>query len=466
MSKLRVLVLEDHPFQKSLAVIALLKAGVTHVIEASEGQEALKKLKVFGRADIVICDLRMPGMDGLTFLREAYENDLAGSVILSSDADASLRQGVISMIDCLGLPFLGDLGKPFNLERLRLLLNRYGDLQQRQLAPRHPDPIPSLFEIRDGLQNGEFFAYYQPKIDLQTQKIAGAEVLARWQHPQRGLLAPGQFLPAVESFDLLDELYECLFEQGLQLQANLLRQDRRLELAFNLDASQLSSKGLPEAIREKLQQYQLPAHGLMFEVTEIGLLEAPADSLENLARLRMMGCGLAMDDFGAGYSSLTRLCELPFNQIKLDNTFIRNIEHRPQNRAIIRSVVALAKELNISLVVEGVETLEQSSELQQMGGTLAQGYLFARPMPALELCRFIDSLELPVAKPYFQQAAGHLPEDANAEAAVHSAITGKHAVESCPKLVNGKIEMPLPIECVVEIMPGCQECKSFRHRTS
>lgn len=190
-------------------------------------------------------------------------------------------------------------------------------------------------------------------------------------------------------------------KQGLKLQKKLLSHNKRLELAFNLDASQLHSKHLPERLRELLQHHQVPASGLIFEVTEVGLLEAPADSLENLARLRMMGCGLAMDDFGAGYSSLTRLCELPFNQIKLDNVFIRNLERRPQSRAIIRSVVALAKELDISLVVEGVETAEQSSELQQLGGTIAQGYFFARPMPELDLCKFISSLELPVARTLF-----------------------------------------------------------------
>lgn len=427
MSELKVLVLEDHPFQKALAVIALLKAGVTRVIEASEGQEALKKLKVSGRVDIVICDLRMPGMDGLAFLREACKSDLVGSVILSSDVDASLRQGVISMIDYLGLPFIGDLGKPFNLERLRLLLNRYDSMQQKQLAPLQLDSTPSLADIQRGLAEGELIAYYQPKIDLRTQKIAGAEVLARWQHPERGLLAPGQFLPAIESFDLLNTLFWNLIEQGLTLQKKLLGQIKSLELAFNLDASQLRSRCLPELLRERLQQYQLLANGLVFEVTEVGLLEAPADSLENLARLRMMGCGLAMDDFGAGYSSLTRLCELPFTQIKLDNTFIRNLEHRPQNRAIIRSVAALAKEMDISLVVEGVETFEQCSELQQMGGTFAQGFFFARPMSEQDLCTFIDSMGLPVAKPFFKRVAGDRIID-SFDGNVNSVLADKEAV--------------------------------------
>jgi EAL domain-containing protein (putative c-di-GMP-specific phosphodiesterase class I) len=125
----------------------------------------------------------------------------------------------------------------------------------------------------------------------------------------------------------------------------------------------------------------------MFEITESGLLSAPANSLENLVRLRMLGCGLAMDDFGAGYSSLDRLSELPFNQIKLDRTFVHKMQSQPRSAAIISCSVALARALDITLVLEGVETVEQQARLIELGGTLAQGFLFARPMPE---SHFID----------------------------------------------------------------------------
>lgn len=119
----------------------------------------------------------------------------------------------------------------------------------------------------------------------------------------------------------------------------------------------------------------------MFEITETGLISAPASSLENLVRLRIMGCGLAMDDFGAGYSSLDRLCEFPFSQIKLDRTFVHKMKSQPRSCAVISSVVALAQALGISLVVEGVESDEQRVRLIELGCSIAQGYLFARPMP-------------------------------------------------------------------------------------
>ncbi len=130
-----------------------------------------------------------------------------------------------------------------------------------------------------------------------------------------------------------------------------------------------------------LTEFHLPPSSVMFEITETGLISAPASSLENLVRLRIMGCGLAMDDFGAGYSSLDRLCEFPFSQIKLDRTFVQKMKTQPRSCAVISSVVALAQALGISLVVEGVESDEQRVRLIELGCSIAQGYLFARPMP-------------------------------------------------------------------------------------
>jgi len=130
-----------------------------------------------------------------------------------------------------------------------------------------------------------------------------------------------------------------------------------------------------------LKRFQVPATQIMFEITESGLISAPASSLENLVRLRIMGCGLAMDDFGAGYSSLDRLSELPFSQIKLDRAFVHKLQTQPRSAAIISCAVALAQALGFSLVIEGVENAEQQARLIELGGTYAQGYLFARPMP-------------------------------------------------------------------------------------
>ena len=392
MQDLTVLVLEDEPFQRLVTVTALEKVLPGPILQAADGDEALAVLSNCDAVDIVLCDLKMSGMDGLAFLRHASSTGKVGAVVLCSELDPMLRRATIEMIHCLGMTFLGDLGKPFKLEGFSQLAKRYRE--HCTYAPKRlsPTELPTLNDVLRGLDNGEFEAYYQPKVTLEGQLLVGAELLARWTHPQWGVLSPAHFLPVMEDHNLIDRMFWQLFYQGLTLQKRLMTQGRVINLAFNLHPTQLASSTLTERISELLKRNQVPAASVMFEITEISLISAPARSLENLVRLRMLGCGLAMDDFGAGYSSLDRLSDLPFSQIKLERAFVRQIPHQPKRAAIISCSVALARELGISLVIEGVETVEQQSRLLALGCTLAQGFLFARPMPE---SHFIDFCEAP-----------------------------------------------------------------------
>ncbi|UCO98615.1 EAL domain-containing response regulator [Metapseudomonas lalkuanensis] len=379
MKNLRILVLEDEPFQRLIAVTALRQLGLERIHEAADGAEALARLEACGGVDIVLCDLRMTGMDGAAFLRHASEAGVVRSVILSSEVDAEVRQAISALTRSLGLQFLGDLGKPFDLDRAAALIARHTAESAAAAMPRQTPDSPTLEDILRGLDQGEFEAWFQPKFHLGNETLHGAEVLARWRHPQRGVLAPSQFLPTMEAHDLIDRLFWQLFAQGLALQRDVARTGRRVNLAFNLQPRQLSDQGLVERIGKALTEAGLPGEGLTFELTETGLLEAPAASLECLVRLRLLGCGLAMDDFGAGYSSLDRLCELPFSQVKLDASFVRKLMNQPRSGAIISSAVALAESMDMTLVVEGVETPEQRDQLLTLGCQVAQGFLFARP---------------------------------------------------------------------------------------
>ena len=381
MQNLTVLVLEDEPFQRLVTVTALEKLLPGPILQAANGDEAIAILDGCAQVDIVLCDLKMPGMDGLAFLRHVSSLGKVRAVVLCSELDPILRQATIAMIHCLGLTFLGDLGKPFNLEGFKRLASHYQ--AHNQSAPRMLESaeLPSLQDVERGLDNGEFEAYFQPKVTLQGQRLVGAEVLARWTHPQWGVLTPAHFLPVMEQNHLIDRLFYQMLTQGLTLHQRLASQGRAINLAFNLHPAQLACSVLTERIPALLKRFQVPATQIMFEITESGLISAPASSLENLVRLRIMGCGLAMDDFGAGYSSLDRLSELPFSQIKLDRAFVHKLQTQPRSAAIISCAVALAKALGFSLVVEGVENAEQQARLIELGGTYAQGYLFARPMP-------------------------------------------------------------------------------------
>ncbi|KAA0984746.1 EAL domain-containing response regulator [Pseudomonas sp. ANT_J12] len=386
---LRVLVLEDHTFQRSVAVNMLRTLGCHEVFEASDGAEALEVLDAVGAVDIALCDLQMEGMDGLAFLQRVGASGQVKSIIISSVLSADLRRAVHQMVSLSGLALLGDVGKPLHGEVLAQLLNNY---LNSPVAKPWSMQIPELAteqEVRGALAARQLQAWYQPKFNLQTGGVCGVEVLCRWLHPLKGVLSPAVFMPVLERCGLMDELLFAQLDQALSLQQQARQHGFTLNMAFNLQTSQLANSELTFTIKDILARHATVGASLTFELTESGLLEAPATSLESLVRLRMMGCRLSIDDFGAGFSSLQRLCQLPFNEIKLDAEFVRTLEHEPRCRAVISSTLALGEALGMSVVIEGIETEAQRQQLLALGCTQGQGYWYARPMSSEDLLQWL-----------------------------------------------------------------------------
>lgn len=380
MPALRILVIEDHALQRLVMVRALNQLGYQQVLEAADGPEALMLLHTQGVVDVVLCCLRMTGMDGLMFLREAGRHKLVRSVIVCGELAPDLRSAVEQIVMLHGCELLGDIGKPLDKHRLCTLLDRFAPLRKATLVERMSVGVPGEYDVRRAIERQELRAYFQPKFMLKTGETIGAEVLVRWVKADGRVFSPADFLPVVERCGLLDAMFLSLLDQGLRLQRHVQSHGKRFKLAFNLHISQMSSARLIEQIKERLKQHALPASGLQFELTEDGLLEAPAACLESMVRLRMMGCGLSIDDFGVGYSSLERLCQMPFNEVKLDGGFVRNMQEQPRYLAVVSSTLALAHELGMLVVAEGLETEAQLQCLTRMGCNLGQGYYLARPM--------------------------------------------------------------------------------------
>ncbi|WP_082061100.1 EAL domain-containing protein [Pseudomonas sp. MRSN 12121] len=242
--------------------------------------------------------------------------------------------------------------------------------------------------VRRALFDDEFVAFYQPKVCIDTGQLVGVEVLARWNRPAQGLVSPADFLPALESLGLLDELFRRMLVQALGMRRHLLARGLELDLAFNVHPGQLQQAGFANALEQLLKQQGCPARAITLEILETAALEPSGLSYKNLLQLRLMGANVSMDDFGSGFSSLQRLCELPFNEIKLDASFLRQLDSNAKVRAVIQGTVKLAGALQIRLVVEGVETRQQLAQLLALGCSTAQGYLFARPMPAQKFIQF------------------------------------------------------------------------------
>lgn len=379
--QLSVLVLEDHAFQRSVAVSMLKQLGYRAVYEAVDSVEALALLKRVGPVDIALCDLQMEGMDGLAFIQHVGASRQVASIIISSSMSADLRRTVRQIICLLGLEYLGDLAKPLTMEALGKLLKKRMNVRAIK-PPTQPTSAREASEtqVRHAIAHEQLKAYYQPKFNLLSGALCGVEVLARWQHPERGVVSPAAFIPTLVRCGLIDEWLFLQIDQALQIQTQAMSRGIPLNMAFNLYASQLASSEMISTVKQLLVRYGLPGTGLTFEITENGLLEAATVSLENLVRLRMMGCRLSIDDFGAGFSSLQRLCQLPFNEIKLDAEFVRNLEHEPRCEAVICSTLALGEALGMSVVIEGIENETQRLKLIELGCVQGQGYWYARPM--------------------------------------------------------------------------------------
>jgi diguanylate cyclase (GGDEF)-like protein/PAS domain S-box-containing protein len=237
-------------------------------------------------------------------------------------------------------------------------------------------------ELRRAIEGGDLLLYLQPKVEMATGRICGAEGLVRWQHPTNGMIMPGEFISLAEHTGLIKPLTEWVIETGLRLNHEWSNQGRELPIAINLSVRNLRDPGLSEKIRLLQATWGVAAGLLELEITESMLMDDAEYSLRVLQNLHDQGIPLFLDDFGTGYSSLSYLQKLPIDFIKIDQSFVRNMTENKDSTLIVRSTIDLAHDLGRKVVAEGVETLEHWNQLASFGCDMAQGYFIARPMPA------------------------------------------------------------------------------------
>jgi len=254
-------------------------------------------------------------------------------------------------------------------------LDQRARLQQEQLK-----------SIQLGLQNNQFELYYQPKVDMRTQRLVGAEALIRWNHPEMGLLTPARFLPAVENTDLDIAIGEWVIATALQQIDLWQTAGLDIEISINISAHHLESANFVDKLQLQLLQHpNLPANRFQIEVLETVALEDVAQVMHIIESCKKIGVSFALDDFGTGYSSLSYLSSLPVDALKIDQSFVRNLTVSKGDHAIVLGVIALSKVFNLKTVAEGIETEAHFHTLLDMGCDIGQGFVIARPMPALKL---------------------------------------------------------------------------------
>jgi diguanylate cyclase (GGDEF)-like protein len=261
---------------------------------------------------------------------------------------------------------------------------------------RHsPKRLALLGGLRRALERDELVLHYQPKADLRSGQVLGAEALVRWRHPDHGLLAPGEFIPLAERTGLIHPLTRWVLDAALRQAAEWHRSGHRLSIAVNVSTRCLLDPSFPDEVGERLAAWEVPADCLMLEVTESAVMADPARALDVLGRLHAMGVKLAVDDFGTGYSSMAYLKALPVDELKVDRSFVGHMSSNTSDAVIVRSTIDLGHNLGLRVVAEGVETQDAWQELQALGCDTAQGYYLGRPMPAADLERWLGAASPP-----------------------------------------------------------------------
>ncbi|WP_082680120.1 putative bifunctional diguanylate cyclase/phosphodiesterase [Paucibacter sp. KCTC 42545] len=282
--------------------------------------------------------------------------------------------------------------------------NRYHvfDAEQDRSVRGHHE---SLQRIRQALHQGEFLLYFQPKVDMRAGLVLGAEALIRWQHPERGLLAPAEFLPVIEDHPLAVEVGEWVIDATLRQQELWLQQGLAMSVSVNIGARQLQQADFVARLRLLLAAHPAvnPA-GLELEVLETSALEDMSHVVRVMNECKTMGVRFALDDFGTGYSSLTYLKRLPVAELKIDQSFVRDMLDNPVDIAILKSVIGMAQAFGCEVIAEGVETAQHGALLIGLGCDLAQGYGIARPMPAADLPGWVQQWQ-----PHFSWTEQRLP---------------------------------------------------------
>jgi EAL domain-containing protein (putative c-di-GMP-specific phosphodiesterase class I)/DNA-binding NarL/FixJ family response regulator len=400
LKPLNILLLEDDATTRAFMTAMLEGLGASGVQAAADGLDGLRLLDTPGpMPNVLICDLAMPGMDGIEFLRHVASRGFDGEIVLLSGVSTTILKSAERLATEHGLSLLGMLEKPVDLEQLTRILSR---CSQRRAIPPTGGSLPTLAlsELREGLAAGCVEVHYQPKVNLRTGQVIGVECLARWRHPLHGLLPAGAFVPLIEHHGLIDELTLAVFRQAVAQQRAWLDRGRALTFNINLSMDNLLRVDLPETLEAMSHSGGVSPQGIVLEMTESRLMRDLKVSLDVLIRLRLKGFGLSIDDFGTGYSTMEALKQLPFSELKIDRTFVNGADHDAAALAILKSSAGLGQALCLNVVAEGVETQRDWDIVAAANCHEAQGYFIARPQAADAFWHWLGDRETPTRKEF------------------------------------------------------------------
>ena len=328
----------------------------------------------------IFLDLQMPGVDGIEVLRWLAEQQSQASIVIMSGFDQKVIETARRLGLERGLRISGTMQKPFRVEDVAALLGGFGQ-------PVTSNVIDSA-AIEAALSESQFRLAYQPKMELckgaaalkPLGSMAGFEALLRWQHPQRGLLTPDHFLDVAMNSGLMNRITDTVFDMALLQQQEWAANGYNVSVAVNVSAHSMGDASFADRLKSKCDLLGCLPDSIIIELTETTAMGDPVTAMDILTRLRIKGFRLAIDDFGSGYSSLVQLQMLPFSELKIDRAFVRDCNQSRQSRVIVKTMIDLAHNLDLTCVAEGVETEAQLALLREFGCDMIQGYLVSKPL--------------------------------------------------------------------------------------
>ncbi len=386
---LSVLLVDDDYVMHRVTSVILNDLGVTHIQNAISGTAALDLIQGVDRPlDIVICDLNMPGMDGIEFLRHLSRSQFEGAVILASGEDARILKTVEKLAIENDLHVLGVLEKPVHPIRLNALLEGYEQFEKEGSILK-----PALVnekQLKEALDNDQIDVYFQPKVEVKSGKVVGVEALARWQHAQLGMIRPDIFVDLAEEHGLIEQLTDCVCRKVIHYAEQLKGAGIELNFAINISVDALTDLEWPDRIAGWLDDNGLENSNISLEITESHLMENLSVALDILSRLSLKNFKLSIDDFGTGYSSMEQLQRVPFTELKIDRAFVHGATDDSSAKAILESNVILARKLGMEVVAEGVENQSDWDLVEELGCDQVQGFFVSRPMPFKQLRQWLQ----------------------------------------------------------------------------
>jgi diguanylate cyclase (GGDEF)-like protein len=369
------------------------------------GDEFLKEVARRLRACVRDSDTisRQGGDEFLLVLRDLPDTEIVSTVVIKImerlQEPLRLDTQELSSSASIGVAIGPDDGLDFETLRKKADLAMYRSKESGRNAWHFFDPTMDAEAgehllmrngLRRALERQEFVLYYQPQYELASGTLIGVEALIRWQHPELGLVAPGRFIGVAEESGLIVPMGDWVLRQACQQAVSWQRAGLpTLSMSVNLSAIQFKRGNVEQSVERALTESGLAPALLELELTESILIQNIESVLTSVRRLKQLGVKLAIDDFGTGYSSLSYLKRLDIDKLKIDQSFVRDLASDPDDAAIVRAIIQMARSLNLQTIAEGVETEEMRSQLRAFGCDAAQGYLYSRPVPAQDIERLL-----------------------------------------------------------------------------